>query len=361
VTVAGACSDCLRRAWLVGRLAGHLEAARAQIVEVLALPDEQLLAAVAGRRRDAVLGEYAALDHALLRARAGAAGLELLCRCDPAYPPRLLAASSPPSVLYVAGGLERFIELAAREPVAVVGARRASEYGVEVAGALARGLACAGVAVVSGMALGIDSAAHAGALLVDGPTVAVLPGGAERPYPRGKRSLYGRIRATGAVVSELPPGVAVWRWSFPARNRIIAALSAMTVVVEARDRSGSLLTAARARELGRPVGAVPGRITSPLAAGPNRLLRDGAELVRGPQDVLDALFGTGIRHAVDRPRSELDPEQERVLAAVGEGHDTLAALGRAGIEPDAALAALSALELAGCVRRRPGGSYAIVP
>ncbi len=129
-------------------------------------------------------------------------------------------------MLHVGGGLERFLEVASSDPVAIVGARRASGYGLEVARSLGRGLASAGVPVVSGMAIGIDSAAHAGALDGEGPTVAVLPGGAEQPYPPGKRSLYNRIREAGAVVSELPPGTAVRRWMFPARNRIIAGLSA---------------------------------------------------------------------------------------------------------------------------------------
>jgi DNA processing protein len=211
------------------------------------------------------------------------------------------------------------------------------------------------------MALGVDSAAHAGALEVGGPTAAVLPGGADRPYPPGKRALYRRIRAEGAVVSELPAGAPVSRWSFQARNRIIAALSALTVVVEGRERSGALITARHARELGRAIGAVPGRISSPLAAGPNALLADGAAVIRGPQDVLDAVFGAGVRSAGDAARQALDPQLIPVLQAVGDGHDTIAALARAGVAPDQGLAALSALELAGYVRRGAGGRYEVVP
>ncbi len=243
----------------------------------------------------------------------------------------------------------------------MVGARRASDYGLEVARSLGRGLGRAGVTVVSGMALGIDSAAHSGALGSGGGTVAVLPGAADRPYPRVKRALYDQIRRTGAVVSELPPGAPTFRWSFPARNRIIAALSALTVVVEARERSGSLITARIASELGRPVGAVPGRITSPLAAGPNALLARGAGLVRGAQDVLDQLFGAGVRLVADGDRAALAPELEATLSQIADGSDTVAALVRGGVAPDAALASLSALELAGYVRREPGGRYAVVP
>jgi DNA processing protein len=191
--------------------------------------------------------------------------------------------------------------------------------------------------------------------------VAILPAGAERPYPPSKHALYRRIRADGAAVSELPPGTAVCRWSFHARNRIIAALSAMTVVVEGRERSGALITARYAHALGRPVGAVPGRITAPLAAGPNALLATGAAVIRGPQDVLDAVFGAGARSARAGSRDPLDPDIEMVLDAVGDGHDSVAGLGSVGIAADQALSALSVLELAGYVRREAGGRYVAVP
>jgi len=356
-----ACAACLLRSWLLGRLASHLERVRSRLDELLALPDLELIEAIGGGRRGAVFAEARQLDTGELQARSAAKALEMICACDPAYPFRLRELDSPPAVLYVAGDLERFLEVVADQPVAVVGARRASEYGLEAARALGRGLGSARVTVLSGMALGVDSAAHASALEVGGPTVAVLPGGAERPYPPSKRALYRRIRAHGAAVSELPPGAAVWRWSFQARNRIIAALSAMTVVVEGRERSGALITAAYARDLGRPVGAVPGRITAPLAAGPNALLAAGAAVTRGPQDVLDALFGAGVRSAGEGSRPALEPELGRVLDAVGEGHDTVAALARIGLTPDEGLAALSALELTGYVRREAGGRYAVVP
>ena len=246
---------------------------------------------------------------------------------------RLRALAGPPAVLYVAGGLDQMVDLLFEEPVAIVGSRRASPYGLDVARSLGRGLAVAGVTVVSGMAIGIDSAAHAGALEAGGPTVAVLPASANRPYPPGKRALHRRIVAGGAAVSEVGPGAGVWRWMFPARNRIIAALAAMTVVVEAGERSGALVTARLARGLGRPVGAVPGRVTTPQAAGPNGLLAAGACVVRGPQDVLDHLFGVGER-AVAEPRRQPPPELRSLLQAIAEGHETAAALARAGFGPD---------------------------
>ncbi len=355
-----ACDKCLKRTWLLGRLSGHLDQARGRIDDVLELPDRDMITAIAGARREHVQTEYREIEPAALRDRADAADLELICRCEPWYPQRLLALPSPPAVLHVGGGLQRFLELTSSDPMAIVGARRASGYGLEIAGALGRGLASAGVTVVSGMAMGIDSAAHGGALEAGGPAVAVLPGCAERPYPPGKRNLYQRIRDAGAVVSELAPGTAVRRWMFPARNRIIAGLSAATVVVEARERSGALLTSARAAELGRPVGAVPGRVTSPLASGPHRLLAKGAAIIRGPQDALDLLFGSGIRLASHRSRAALTSDLERVLQAVGDGHDTIAGLARAGLAADQGLAALSALELAGYVRREAGGRYRVV-
>jgi DNA processing protein len=356
-----ACLGCLRRSWLLARLSGHLELARGRLEEALALSDQDLIDALAGALRGDVLAEYARLDETSLRAHSDHAGLELICRCDAAYPASLRTSTAAPAVLHVGGGLERFLSLLDQEPVAIVGARRPSEYGLEMARALARGLASAGIPVISGMAIGIDAAAHAGALAASGSTLAVLPCGANRPYPSAKRALYKQIRSSGGVVSELPADTPVRRWTFRARNRIIAALGAMTVVVEAGEKSGALVTATYARELRRPLGAVPGRVTSPLAAGPNRLLGAGAEVIRGAQDVLDALFGHGARQLPARARARLEPDLERLLAAIGDGADTIAALARAGLEAESGLAALSALELAGYVRREAGGRFSVLP
>jgi DNA processing protein len=354
-----ACDSCLARTWLIGRLGGHIDVVRGRIEEVLELQDEELIPAVGGVEEGRVREELAALDVDSVRARSDAAGLETICVCDPGYPTALRALAAPPAVLHVAGGRERLLELAGRDPVALVGSRRASPYGMEMAGKLGRGLACAGITVVSGMALGIDSAAHAGALEIGAPTVAVLPGSAHRPYPAGKRVLHRRILAAGAAVSELGPGTSVRRWMFLARNRIIAALAAMTVVVEAGEHSGSLVTARAAGRLGRPVGAVPGRVTTPQAAGPNGLLAAGARAVRGPQDVLDHLFGAGVRIAGGAEHREPPAELRPLLAAIAEGHDTGVALVRAGLSSADGLAALAALELEGFVRRGPGGRFSV--
>lgn len=356
-----ACDTCLARAWLLTRLAGHLDLARGRVAAVLGLHDEELIAALGGEQRDGIRAEFARFDPARARRRARTAGIDVICRCDSAYPSRLGALESPPAVLHVAGGLDRFLRLADEQPVAIVGARRASNYGIEIAAKLGSGLGAAGLAVISGMALGVDSAAHKGALGVAAPTIAVLPGGAERAYPPAKRALRAQICSTGAAVSELPPGSPVRRWMFPARNRIIAALAAMTVVVEAGEQSGALLTAAFARSLGRPVGAVPGRVTSPLSYGPNRLLADGAYVVCTPQDVLDLLFGVGVRRAPSAEQPELAPELRVLLAAIAEGEDTRGALARAGLPAEQGLAALASLELAGYVRREAGGRFTMRP
>lgn len=355
-----ACRDCLTRSWLLGRLSGHLEVVRARIFSLLELPDEELIAAVSGGERDAIERERAQLDTKALDAAAQAAGLQVLCRCDHAYPGRLHALEAPPAVLYVAGGVNRLLALCEAEPVAIVGARRASEYGTEIARSLARDLAASGVTIVSGMARGIDAAAHLGALET-GATVAVLPGPADRPYPSTHRRLYRGIRETGVAVSELPCGTGVRRWSFQARNRLIAGLSAMTVVVEAGERSGALPTAETAWSHGRKVGAVPGRVTSPQASGPNALLARGAAVIRNAQDVLDLLYGVGARSAITDSRPSLTGQQRRILNALADGHASPNALRDAGVPTDQGLVLLSELELGGWIRRNPGGSFTLIP
>jgi DNA processing protein len=385
MTVVGetACAPCLRRAALLGLVAGRIDIAykqRRPIRDVLALTDANLLAAVGGdeapdlRRR---LEELSLFD---LLAGAAERGVEVVCRHGAGYPARLRDDRAAPAALFVRGGagsagepdgararLARLVGDGVGESpatVSIVGTRRASPEGLEVARALGRGLAAAGVTVVSGMALGIDAAAHAGALDAGGPTVAVLAGGADVPYPRSKARLYDAILAAGgAVVSEMPPGFQAFRWNFPARNRIIAALAPATIVVEAAERSGSLITAELALELGRDVGAVPGPVVSWRSRGTNALLRDGATLIRDARDALDLVLG--IEQAEDTvrrtageavpPPSDTPPELLALLAAVEDGRDSVGMLA-----PDAAGAAtvragLMELELLGLVRRVPGG------
>src|SRR4051794_313978 len=357
----GCCDICVRRTALFALLAPHVEVARhdRRLGGLLALSEDALLGAIAGRKREWFETAIARFDPTTAREAARAAGLRQRCRHAPDYPARLLDAPDTPAVLHTAGD-PGALPARVQPTVAIVGARRATPYGLEVARALGRGLAAAGVPVVSGMALGIDSAAHAGALEVGGPTIAVLAGGADRPYPRSKAGLHRRIDATPGccVISEMPPGFVPFKWGFPARNRIIAGLADATIVVEAAERSGSLITAELAQDLGRLVAAVPGPVTNPMAAGANALLRDGAELARDAQDVLDALLGAGARTVPTGPDPAALPGALRsLLDRLGPRPATSAALLRADEEVDAVMAGLAELELLGYARRVPGGAY----
>jgi DNA processing protein len=359
MSAVAACSVCLRRTWLIARLAGRIERERlgrsGRLSLLLALTDARLMRAVGAT---AVIDEYRRFAADAARSAISDAGLQAFCRHDERYPVALRDLPDPPAVVHVAGDPELFAQLTAadRPAVAVVGARRASAYGTEAARALGRGLAAADVLVVSGLAFGADSAAHAGAIEVGGPTIAVLAGGAERAYPESKRRLYDAVRRHGCVVSEMPPGFRGFRWSFPARNRLIAGLARLTVVVEAAERSGSLITAELARDLGRDVAAVPGRVTSPLAAGTNALLKDGAALVTCPEDALDLACGVGSWTLRDR-REQVPAHLRALLAAVAEGRETLDALVAAGHAVGEALSGLAELEGLGHVRRAVGGRF----
>ena len=220
--------------------------------------------------------------------RLAACGVRFLARSASGFPPFLEAIHDPPAGLFVRGAGD--LELLSRPAVAVVGARACSGYGASVARSLGRELARAGLVVVSGMARGVDAEAHRGALDAGGPTVAVLGCGIDRDYPAAHAELARRIAAAGLLVSEYAPGVEPAPWRFPARNRIVAGLCAATVVVEARERSGALITADFALEEGREVLTVPGEITAALSAGTNALLKLGASPLTGAADVLEC-FG----------------------------------------------------------------------
>jgi DNA processing protein len=265
--------------------------------------------------------------------------------------PRLLAAiHDPPRVLFLRGeGETALLDL---PTVAVVGARACSSYGRSVARLLARELAAAGAVVVSGMARGIDGEAHRGALDARGITVAVLGCGVDRDYPAAHAELARRICERGLVVSEYEPGIEPAPWRFPARNRIIAGLSRATVVVEARERSGALITADFALEEGREVLAVPGEITSALSAGTNALLRLGATPVTRAGDVLESL---GVEAVAGDPSPSLGTDAAALLEHLRDGALTADELVRSSsIEPAAASAALMELELAGAVALEDG-------
>jgi DNA processing protein len=238
--------------------------------------------------------------------------------------------------------------------VAIVGTRTASAYAVETAHEVARALSVAGVTVVSGLARGVDGAAHRGALAGGGRTIAVLGCGADVPYPASHRRLYSRVAEAAAIVSELPPGTPARPWAFPARNRIMAGLASFVLVVEAAERSGTLITAEFALDMGRELGAVPGRVNHRMAAGSNRLLKDGATVVRDPEDILDAVCGVGVRPARARVTADLDPAARAVLDAIEAGDSPRAA---GALEARHLRVALGRLEALGLVRRDGLGGY----
>jgi DNA processing protein len=282
-----------RQTLVVTPLAPYIErtssaSPRSRLIELLALSNTDLVMAVAPQVADQVLTQASVVPESRLAADLAAAQSWATCRHDGRYPVGLRAASAAPWALFGCGDPARLDRLDPSACVAVVGSRRATTYGREVARELGRDLAREGVVVVSGLAFGVDACAHRGALET-GLTVAVLGCGPDIAYPASHRSLWRQVAERGLVLSELPPGTGAWRWSFPARNRIVAGLCAMTVVVEAAQRSGSLITANLAANLGRDLGAVPGPISSRASAGANDLLAGGARLVRDASDVLEVL------------------------------------------------------------------------
>ena len=288
-------------------------------------------------------------------------GVKVVTLLDENYPANLKTITDPPPVLYYHGDLSSTDELA----VSIVGARRATQYGREVAQKLARDLARLGLTVISGLARGIDSAAHRGALAGKGRTLAVLGCGLNVIYPPENRRLYGQIAAQGAVLTEFPLDTAPRAQNFPRRNRIISGLSRALVVVEAATTSGSLITADLALEQGRDVFAVPGPITSPLSAGTNNLIFQGAKLARTAADVVEEL---GVIPEAKTAQSPAEPEltaaEKRVYACFAEGTasahiDELVRQSRSTAQEVTAI--LMMLELKGLVRQLPGKIFFRVP
>ena len=276
-------------------------------------------------------------------------GFRFLARSETAFPPLLRAIHDPPPGLYVRGDAD--LDLLSRPAVAVVGARACSAYGRQVARSLGRDLAGAGLVVVSGLARGVDAESHRGALEAGGVTVAVLGCGIDRDYPVAHRELARQVAAAGLVVSEYAPGVEPAPWRFPARNRIVAGLCAATIVVEARERSGALITADFALEEGREVFAVPGEITSALSAGSNALLRLGATPLTAAQDVLES-YGVATP---DAAALALSGAALAVLDRIRDASSGADELARAsGFTAGELAVALTELELAGAVREEDG-------
>lgn len=317
-----ACPECLRRAQLISHLAPYIEKAGApepgtNAPELLKLNSADLAAAVAPHVAEQILAQGEDTAERQLRAQLEQSGCWACCKHDPDFPIGLREASGAPWALFGRGDPVLLARLRPEGAVAVVGSRRSSTYGREVARELGRDLAGSGLLVISGLSFGVDACAHRGALDA-GPTVAVLGCGPDIAHPASHRSLWRRICEDGLVLSELPPGCSAWRWTFPARSRIMAALAGMTVVVEAAERSGSRLTAEHAAD----VGAVPGPVNSRGSAGTNDLLVGGACLIREGQDVLDAMLGPGAKEA-RRSGPQLNRAQREVLEALKDGAQSI--------------------------------------
>ncbi len=266
---------------------------------------------------------------------------------DPGYPRPLLDLPDPPVTLWTIG---HPAALAHAPRVAVVGTRANTSLGERTTRRLVDALADCGAAVVSGLARGIDTVAHVAALAARAPCVAVLGTGVDVPYPRENAALYGRLVATGAVVAESPPGTAATPGAFPRRNRIVAALADLVVVVEAPARSGALITAGIAADLGRAVAAVPGSVEAPTAAGTNLLLRDGAHVLADPRDVVGLLGGAATPAQPAAEPVPLADDERAVWRALAEPASDLDALAvRTALAPRRCAAAVTALELRGHV------------
>lgn len=358
-----ACPHCLRAAVLHNEATGFAEnrlldakAAR----RLLAMQPDAMLAELRGhwpeveRRLERRVASFLAGDIPEIWS---------ICRHDVTYPDALGQLHDPPAALFGVGSRGRFERLLEQPAVAIVGSRRATATGRQVATDLARDLSSAGVTVVSGMAMGIDGAAHRGALSAGSATIAVLASGPDRAYPRMHAALHREITAGGAVVSERPPRASTQRWGFPARNRIIAALSTMTIVVEGERKSGALHTVDFALQLGLEVGAVPGSVLSPLSDAPNDLLRSGMTVIRCAEDVLDSLsIGSVVSSGNIAARSvdALSASSQTVLDRVAAGDGSPAAIAAelaAGLRE--VVRALGELELQGWITRDHLGEYTV--
>ena len=400
--------ECLRHSWLLALLStrlGYQARDRSRLLALLSLNDEHLIQAIGGRRRRELRERYARF--APEQVRSSGTGVETICRHRPGYPRGLVAAGErAPWMLHVAGGatgsaaagnsavengaVGRLKELSTAPTVAILGSRRATDYGMEMARSLARGLSASGVTVVGSLADGIAVAAQEGALEAGGATLTVFDGGLDVACPARRRALHERLLATGCVVTELPSGCNPRNWCYPARERTVVGLAQLAILVEADENSAELQGARIAQALGRTVAAVPGRVTSPVSRGTHALLMDGAPLVRGPGDALELLYAGdrtrerlalpgsgrnfGARPDTDDERPDagarrrgtigatpptvaLEPRLQATLEQVGAGRDTPAKLAAASADAGEALLALGELELMGLLARGDGGRY----
>ena len=272
------------------------------------------------------------------------------------YPPLLLQIHDPPPFFYVKGDIKR-----CQPAVAIVGSRRATNYGVQATKRLATELAEQGVTVISGMARGIDTAAHRGALAAGGKSIGVLGCGIDLVYPTENRELFNEMAEHGALVSEFPMGTAPLSRNFPRRNRIISGLSLGVLVVEAAEKSGSLITAQFALEQGREVFAIPGTITSGASRGTNRLIKQGAKLVETVSDILEELSYCENRpRPLLQPQRLLPPQEEKICEILAEGPLQIDEIsGKAGLTVQELSVILLRLELRGVVMQFPGKMFSL--
>ncbi|MDZ7675976.1 MAG: DNA-processing protein DprA [Acidimicrobiales bacterium] len=310
----------------------------------------QVAVPVAAKHRDDVLQGWQAAAAGLtideIRDRHRRAGVEILHPEHPRWPLQFVDDPEPPPLLFVAGDAA----LLATPSVAIVGTRRCTAAGVATARDLGRDLADAGIGVVSGLALGIDGAAHEGSLAGDGPTIGVVATGLDVVYPRRHRDLWAEVRSRGVLASEAPLGTAGEKWRFPARNRLIAALAELVVVVESPEQGGSMHTVESAAARGVEVLAVPGPVRSPVSAGPNQLIAEGCGLVRDVDDVLVALGRGGTSSGPRREPAAIpaDPVARAVSWPAASLDDIVAAT---GLPFGEVAARLAILELDGEVER----------
>lgn len=353
-----ACVPCLRRSWLLGELSALLDChcrEDGRLYELLALPDGDLLKALGGRRRDELEARHRGFVGTELERSPGVAEL---CRHDARFP-RALRRPGVPSMLHVAGELERLRDLVEPPVVAILGSARSTDYGIEMGTSLARGLAASGVTVASGLGDAVAAASLRGALEASGKGLAVISGGLDVAAPVKRRRLLERLCGVGCAVGELPCGVRSRRWGMAASLRVLAAIADVTLVVEAADSPRELAGARLAQSFGKAVVAVPGRLTSPASRGSHSLLVEGARLIRGAGDVLELLceLDRSAPGVVTPSPVELAPRLRGVLERVGDGADTAGKLIGGSEGADEVLSALSELELMGLLRRGDGGRY----
>jgi len=355
----GACETCCRHSWLLRELTVPLDYCSrdpARLMDALALEQGDLLAALGGRRREELAERLLGFARERLTPPAG---VEALCRHDPRFPPALLAPCAP-HLLFLTGAVARLQRLVAAPVVAILGSPRASDYGVEMARAIARGLAAAGVTVASALADPLSAAAQTGVRELAGASIAVSGDGPRAAAPARWRSLQAHVRDAGCLIWELPGDARGRRFGAIAAQLTLAELAAVSVVVEARERPADLAGAMLARARGRPLAAVPGRVTSPLSAGPHALLAGGAALARGAHDVLE-LLPVGPPQgatACEEPRAALPPRLRALLERVCAGSDTAERLCAGGDgDPAEVLLGLSELELMGLLGRGSAGRY----